>query len=115
MGIMRMTTRPDNAILLLPSQIAIAVYRRSGTGDEASAADCMGVAVAPRGGSDDELLSRVDSRSPVAGLYVRAEKLFAAQVCFSYGQTTLFVAECTLHVLLRTGLCRILRERRSCR
>ena len=66
-------------------QISISVYRRVCTDDPTledvllSAPDVVHPPIAP-GGADDVALADIDRRSPVAGLYVRLERLFAQQV-----------------------------------
>ena len=67
--------------------------------------------VAP-GGPDDALLTRIDSRSPVAGLYVRAERLFADVVRF--GVLTCVMAEVSIAVQPLPGPHRVLREQLGC-
>ena len=76
--------------MLLPllAQIAIATYRHGAddADDEGSAAiggvnagELDSLRVAP-GGPTDVQLDDIDTRSPIAGLYVRLERLLAKQV-----------------------------------
>ena len=74
----------------LLAQIAIATYRHGAddAGDAGGAISSVGATehalgslrVAP-GGPSDVQLDDIDTRSPIAGLYVRLERLLAKQVC----------------------------------
>ena len=59
----------------------MAAYRQPGPGDEdcAGGGRAAGLPPAP-GGPTDVQLSGIDARSPIAGLYVRAERVLAQQV-----------------------------------
>ena len=78
------------SIAILSAQIAIATYRHGADdeGEEGGAAsggvsageqELRSLPVAP-GGPTDEALRDIDTRSPIAGLYVRLERLLAKQV-----------------------------------
>ena len=80
----------ERLFAVLSAQIAIATYRHgdNDAGDEGGAVrggvsaakqDMGSLPVAPGGPSDVELAD-IDTRSPIAGLYVRLERLLAKQV-----------------------------------
>ena len=79
----------------LPLKIATAVYRHE-NGDDGGAsgdhADVNDVAAAP-GGPNSFQLADIEARSPIAGLYVRLERIFARQVWESHASSNVNVNE----------------------
>lgn len=73
----RLPTPPPRLTHSPLSQIAIAAYRYGGEGDGGGPLSSLPPA---GGGLDDAELAALDARTPVAGLYVRAERIFARQV-----------------------------------
>ena len=84
---------PEVLFAVLSTQIAIATHRHEAedAGDECASGGVsageqrMGSLPVAPGGPSDVQLDDIDTRSPVAGLYVRLERLLAKQVCYRRG------------------------------